>query len=51
MFEVAEAAVEAALAAGARYADARAMHQRTALHVRLADHARLGAVVVDRNSP
>ncbi|HEY6744230.1 MAG TPA: DNA gyrase modulator [Mycobacteriales bacterium] len=28
MFEVAEAAVEAALAAGARYADARAMHQR-----------------------
>jgi TldD protein len=29
MFEVAEAAVEAALAAGARYADARAMHQRT----------------------
>jgi TldD protein len=29
MFDVAEAAVEAALAAGARYADARAMHQRT----------------------
>jgi TldD protein len=28
MFEVAEAAVEAALSAGARYADARAMHQR-----------------------
>ena len=28
MFEVASAAVEAALAAGARYADARAMHQR-----------------------
>ena len=28
MFEVAEAAVEAALAAGARYADARVMHRR-----------------------
>src|SRR5262249_39846971 len=28
MFEVASAAVEGALAAGARYADARAMHQR-----------------------
>ena len=28
MFDVASAAVEAALAAGARYADARAMHQR-----------------------
>jgi len=29
MFDVASAAVEAALGAGARYADARAMHQRT----------------------